>query len=207
MVTRKKGALVSNKKTRIRYEKIREPRNTVGIAYLFLSFLIIGGLYQFPMNKKWFGDRAMKYWKEFPTELKNLDLEYRMKKRHGNSYDLWKFINQNTDIGDYFLIPPQAYLIDKSFDTLSTNIHEHRWSFPNVLTYHVPGVYFVSLSSPDSIKTKATKTILLSDEKQFRFLDLGDDDIRKYIMELFESYPSDLLYSKSEVRDYLASIR
>ena len=52
-------------------------------------------------NRLWLKGKIFTYYKNFPSDWKNFDLESRLMKRHGNTYQVAKFLEKNVPADSY----------------------------------------------------------------------------------------------------------
>lgn len=88
------------------------------LLLFLLGIFLLAGFFMLPANKEWFNDRIVAYYHDFPSQVKRLDRESRMRTRFGNSYIFSKSIaSQVREMGGdrnaLVLLPPPSYFSSK----------------------------------------------------------------------------------------------
>jgi hypothetical protein len=73
-------------------------------------FLLIQVWIQLPMNNEWWKERIGSYYKEYKTQKRKMNLDFRWEERHGYNYlvpkQMASFLDEEKDV---LLLPPKAY--------------------------------------------------------------------------------------------------
>lgn len=123
-----------------------------GSCLFLLSFLYL------PSNQDWLINTIQRFYSQRQTLRKQTDVPTRQRVGYGNAYTYTTLIRQQCKPTDYFLIPPQRYLI--------RNAHQlgvkdgFTWLYPSVLYYHLgKSVHLIDMTAPDSLVQQATYTL------------------------------------------------
>ena len=173
------------------------------ISYLCISLISLFVILWLPKNKTWLTNTVDRFYNQYQTFGKQTDVSIRKQEGYKDAYVYTELIRQRTQPTDYFLIPPQRYLIRNAWQEGKAN--GYVWLYPSVLYYHLgKAVHLLDMTAPDSLLKRATHTFWVYDNKIF--LLTFKDHNRPLVMAEFRKYdPHFFAYTPQQARAYYKS--
>ena len=127
------------------------------VVYLLVSSLLLVLILGLPRNRNWLNTAIYRFYTQRQTLGQHTDQASRQRAGYGDAYTYTALIRRTCKPTDYFLIPPQRYLIRKAYQ--SGKATGYAWTYPSVLYYHLgKSVRLLDMTAPDSILDRATYT-------------------------------------------------
>ncbi|MVM34138.1 hypothetical protein GO755_29160 [Spirosoma sp. HMF4905] len=170
------------------------------ISYLFISLVSLFVIVWLPKNRTWLTKTVDRFYTQQQTLGKQTDVSVRKREGYKEAYVYTELIRQRTQPTDYFLIPPQRYLIRNAWQEGKAN--GYAWLYPSVLYYHLgKSVHLLDMTAPDSLLQQATHTFWVYDNKIF--LLTFKDHNRPLVMAEFRKYdPHFFAYTPQQAKAY-----
>jgi len=172
----------------------------VQISYLFISIASLSVVLWLPKNQQWLTKTVDRFYKQHETLGKQTNVSIRKQEGYKDAYVYTELIRQRCQPTDYFLIPPQRYLIRNAYKQGATT--GYAWLYPSVLYYHLgKSVHLLEMTAPDSLLQRATHTFWVYDNKIF--LLTFKDHNRPLVMAEFRKYdPHFFAYTPQQAKAY-----
>ena len=139
---------------------------TVQVVYLIVSCLVLGLFLWLPKNQDWLTTTVGRFYEQHERLEKQTDIAFRKKEGYGDAYNYIALIQQRCQPNDYFLIPPQRYMIRNAYQQGKST--GYAWLYPSVLYYHLgKSVHLLDMTAPDSLLQRATHTFWVYENKIF----------------------------------------
>lgn len=175
----------------------------IQLVYLAASCLFLLAFLRLPNNQDWLTHTVQQFYNQRQTLGKQTDVSSRKRAGYRNAYTYTSLIRQRCKSTDYFLIPPQRYLI--------RNAHRlglqdgYAWVYPSALYYHLgQAVHLVDMVAPDSLLQRATYTFR-AHPNQLTLFKLTDQN-RDSVLADFKRYdPHFFAYTPEQARAYYRS--
>ncbi|WP_420149026.1 hypothetical protein [Spirosoma sp.] len=166
----------------------------------FLSLLI-----WLPRNQEWLTGTVGRFDEQRQTLGKQTDVATRRQKGYDEVYTYTELIKQRCQPNDYFLIPPQRYLIRNAYEQGKKT--GYNWLYPSVLYYHLgKSVHLLEMTAPDSLLQRATHTFWVYENKIFLLTFKPHN--RTLVMNEFRKYdPHFFAYTPEQAKAYYKSTR
>lgn len=127
------------------------------VVYLLVSSLLVLLIINAPRNRNWLNTSVSRFYAQRQTLGQRTDLANRQRVGYGDAYTYTTLIRRTCKPTDYFLIPPQRYLIRKAYQVGKAT--GYAWIYPSVLYYHLgKSVRLLDMTAPDSVLNRATYT-------------------------------------------------
>lgn len=172
-------------------------------VYLAVSCLLVLLLLNLPRNQSWLTTTIQRFYTQRRTLGSQTGVESRKQEGYGDSYALTNLIRQRCQPTDYFLIPPQRYLIRNAYPQGEDT--GYAWLYPSVLYYHLgKSVHLLEMTAPDSLLQRATHTFWAQDNRIF--LLTFKEHNRPLVLGEFRKYdPHFFAYTPEQARAYYKS--
>ncbi|MBD2755178.1 hypothetical protein [Spirosoma validum] len=176
---------------------------TVQIIYLAASSLILLVILYLPRNQNWLTTTVERFYTQHYTLGKQIDIATRRREGYEPAYAYIELIQQRCQPNDYFLIPPQQYLIRNAYQAGKST--GYAWTYPSVLYYYLgKSVHLLDMTAPDSLLQRATHTFWALDNKIY--LLTFKDHNRPLVMGEFKKYdPHFFAYTPQQAKVYYQS--
>ncbi|MFD2572085.1 hypothetical protein ACFSUS_15680 [Spirosoma soli] len=173
---------------------------TTQVVYVAASCLILLAILSLPMNRAWLAGTIGTFYRQRQLLGTRTDLDSRKRAGYGVAYTYTSLIRQHCRPGDYFLIPPQRYLIQNAY--AQDKATGFAWIYPSVLYYHLgKSVHLLEMTSPDSLLQRATHTFGVQSNKLV-LLAITDQN-RAAVLAQFRRYdPRFFAYTPDQARRY-----
>ncbi|UFH53439.1 hypothetical protein [Spirosoma sp. KNUC1025] len=173
---------------------------TVQFIYLGVSCGLLSLLIWLPGNQGWLSETVGWFYEQHEKLNKQTDVSARRQEGYGDVYTYTELIRQRCKPNDYFLIPPQQYLIRNAYQQGKST--GYSWLYPSVLYYHLgKSVHLLEMTAPDSVLQRATHTFWVYDNKVF-LLTFRDHN-RPLVMGEFRKYdPHFFAYTPEQAQAY-----
>lgn len=170
-----------------------------------LSCLIILSLLALPRNQDWMQGTVQRFYQQRQQFGAKLDRQSRERAGYGKAYQYVTLIKQHCKPTDYFLIPPQRYLIRKAYRIGASD--GYAWLYPSVLYYHLgQSVQLLDMTMPDTALRRATFTFWVK-KGTLELLRLTSAN-RRDVLATFRQYnPSFFAYTPEQARQYYRSTK
>ncbi|GAB4018413.1 hypothetical protein [Spirosoma koreense] len=170
---------------------------------LLASSLIVGTILILPKNRYWLTNIVGRFYTQRQTLGNKTDVQFRRQKGYAEAYPLISLIQQRCQPNDYFLIPPQRYLIRNAYPQGKAS--GFAWVYPSVLYYHLGrSVHLLDMTAPDSLLQRATHTFWAYDNKLFLLTFKPHN--RPLVLDEFRKYdPHFFAYTPAQARRYYQS--
>ena len=168
--------------------------------YLVVSSLGLALLLWLPRNQEWLQEKVSWFYQQRTTLGPKTDISTRREKGYGDAYTYTNLIRERCQPDDYFLIPPQAYLIRNAYQQGKST--GYNWLYPSVLYYHLgKSVHLLDMTAPDSLLQRATHTLWAFENKIFLLTFKPHN--RPLVMAEFKKYdPHFFAYTPEQARAY-----
>lgn len=138
----------------------------VQVVLLVISCLLLSLILWLPKNQEWLADTIGRFYDQHEKLSRKTDISTRKQKGYGDVYTYTGLIRQRCQPNDYFLIPPQRYLIRNAYQQGKST--GYSWLYPSVLYYHLgKSVHLLDMTAPDSLLQRATHTFWVFENKIF----------------------------------------
>lgn len=136
----------------------------IQLVYFGASCLFLLLFLNLPNNRDWLTNTIGGFYSQWQTLGKKTDVPTRRRVGYGNAYVYTTLIRQQCKPNDYFLIPPQRYLIRNAH---GLGVRDgFVWLYPSVLYYHLgQSVHLIDMTAPDSLVQRATHTFYAHQNK------------------------------------------
>ncbi len=169
-------------------------------VYLGISGLALLILTQLPQNKAWLNGPIRKFYSQKHDLSAQTDVEFRKQAGWGSAFAYTNFIRQQCRPTDYFLIPPQRYLIRNAYSAGA--IDGYAWVYPSLLYYHLGGqVHLLDMTAADSLLRRATHTFW-AQNGQLTFLPLNNQNRPQVVTEFRKYDPHFFAYTPQQAQAY-----
>ena len=130
----------------------------IQLVYFVAGCCLLTAFLCLPKNQDWLINTVQQFYSQRQTVGKQSDVPNRRRVGYGNAYVYTTLIRQQCKPTDYFLIPPQRYLIRNAH---GLGVKDgFVWLYPSVLYYHLgQSVHLVDMTAPDSLVKRATYTL------------------------------------------------
>jgi hypothetical protein len=172
-------------------------------VYLIASGLVVLFILLLPKNSAWLNGPIQHFYDQRQKLGQKTDVQSRDRAGYGNAYQYTMLIKQHCKPTDYFLIPPQRYLIRNAYRQGAAD--GFVWIYPSVLYYHLgKAVHLLEMTGPDTSLQRATHTLWVQN-KQVILLALTPQN-RPSILTEFRKYdPGFFAYTPNQARKYFYS--
>lgn len=118
------------------------------------------------------------------------------------AYAYAEIIRKHTKPGDYFLIPPQRYLLDRAYSPKQPD-EIFAWVYPSVMYYYARGHYgLLEMHQSPALLNRATHTFLVQ-QGRLRLVPLTAQN-RDSVLTQFRQYdPQFCCYTPEQAAPYL----
>ncbi|WP_460963474.1 hypothetical protein [Spirosoma litoris] len=173
------------------------------VIYLVASGLFLLIFLLLPRNQKWLTTTIDRFYKQRQTLGQQSDISIRKQEGYKDAYTYTELIRKRCQPTDYFLIPPQRYLIRNAWQQGKAN--GYNWLYPSVLYYHLgKSVHLLEMTAPDSLLQRATHTFWVYENKVFLLTFKAHN--RPLVMAEFKKYdPHFFAYTPEQARAYYQS--
>lgn len=138
----------------------------IQFIYLGVSCALISLLVALPKHQAWLTETIGWFYEQRQTLGQQTDVASRRQEGYGDAYTYTSLIKQHCQPNDYFLIPPQRYLIRHAYQQGEST--GYAWLYPSVLYYHLgKSVHLLDMTAPDSLLQRATHTFWAHENKIF----------------------------------------
>lgn len=178
------------------------PKKINGFKVFIMHFVTIVSIVLFvnlPLNKRWLNERVSQYLKVIPEQMNNLDVATRKKNKYGFEYTITNYLKKNLTPKDTLLVPPQPYLISKSFNKIKSN---HFWVMPRVFYYHSNGIMNVEMKNADSIIARVTHAMYVDENSQIKMMKIKNEQTLNRLTSMFDQYEMRRFWSLREAYKY-----
>ncbi|MBD2704978.1 hypothetical protein IC229_30395 [Spirosoma sp. BT702] len=175
----------------------------VQLMYLIVSCTLVSIVLWLPLNREWLSDSISRFYSQRERLDQKTDVAERRQEGYVQAYPYIDLIRQRCQPNDYFLIPPQRYLIRNAYKLgRSTG---YNWLYPSVLYYHLgKSVQLLDMTASDSLLQRATHTFWVFENKIF--LLTFKEHNRPLVMGEFKKYdPHFFAYTPEQARTYYKS--
>ncbi|MBN8826095.1 MULTISPECIES: hypothetical protein [unclassified Spirosoma] len=172
----------------------------IQFAYLAGSCLCLALLLWLPKNQEWLMSTVERFYNQRQRLASQTSLSARLLEGYGDAYTFTSLIQQRCGPDDYFLIPPQQYLIRNAWQQGKET--GYVWLYPSVLYYHLgKSVHLIDMTTPDSLLQRATHTFWAYDNKLFLLTFKPHN--RPLVLSEFRKYdPHFFAYTPDQARRY-----
>lgn len=156
-----------------------------------------------PKNRDWLTSTVERFYTQRQRLSNQTSLSTRLQEGYGDAYTFTSLIQQRCGPDDYFLIPPQQYLIRNAWQQGKAT--GYAWLYPSVLYYHLgKSVHLIDMTAPDSLLQRATHTFWAYDNKLFLLTFKPHN--RPLVISEFRQYdPHFFAYTPDQARRYKRS--
>ncbi|WP_157634732.1 hypothetical protein [Spirosoma panaciterrae] len=178
--------------------------------YQFIQFIYLAGSclclllwLWLPKNRDWLTSTVERFYTQRQRLSNQTSLSTRLQEGYGDAYTFTSLIQQRCGPDDYFLIPPQQYLIRNAWQQGKST--GYVWLYPSVLYYHLgKSVHLIDMTAPDSLLQRATHTFWAYDNKLFLLTFKPHN--RPLVISVFRQYdPHFFAYTPDQARRYKRS--
>ena len=144
-----------------------------------------------PRNQLWIDQKFVPYFENLKSEWKPRSVEERRAYRHGTTYAVVSFIEENVPKGSYLLLPPQKYLLKRIYTTDDPSKLKDSFiglSMTSIFYYHTADYKLVHMTSPDSLLQKAEYVLLTNSQRKFVSVRIKDEEQRQAVLTDFQQY-------------------
>ncbi|GAB3990191.1 hypothetical protein GCM10028807_16820 [Spirosoma daeguense] len=172
----------------------------IQFLYLAVSSLLLGGMIWLPKNQKWLSETVGRFYDQHQKLANKTDIAVRRQEGYKSYYSYIELIQNRCKPNDYFLIPPQAYMIRNAYQQGKAT--GYSWLYPSVLYYHLgKSVKLIDMTAPDSLLQQATHTFWVYDNKIF--LLTFKDHNRPLVLGEFKKYnPKFFAYTPKQAQAF-----
>ena len=170
------------------------------VVFLVAGSLVLFGILSLPRNQNWLNTTITRFYNQRQKLGKQTDVATRKREGYGDAYMYTELIRQRCQPDDYFLIPPQQYLIRNAYQQGKST--GYVWLYPSVMYYHLGrAVHLLDMTAPDSLLQRATHTFWVYENKIF--LLTFKDHNRPLVLGEFSKYdPHFFAYTPKQARAY-----
>lgn len=170
------------------------------IIYLVAGSFTLFAILSLPRNAKWLNTTIDRFYNQRQKLGKQTDVATRKREGYGDAHIYTELIQQRCQPDDYFLIPPQQYLIRNAYQQGKST--GYAWLYPSVLYYHLgKAVHLLDMTAPDSLLQRATHTFWVYENKIF--LLTFKEHNRPLVLGEFRKYdPHFFAYTPKQARAY-----
>jgi hypothetical protein len=172
----------------------------VQLIYLIISCALLGILLWLPRNQEWLSTEISRFYAQRQIVGGYTDVATRRQKGYKDAYVYIDLIRQRCQPNDYFLIPPQRYMIRNAWQQGKAT--GFAWLYPSVLYYHVgKSVHLIDMTAPDSLLQQATHTFWVYDNRIFLLTFKPHN--RPLVLDEFKKYdPRFFAYTPKQAQAY-----
>ncbi|GAB3697408.1 hypothetical protein GCM10027592_21490 [Spirosoma flavus] len=171
--------------------------------YLIVSCTLVGILLWLPLNQEWLTDSISRFYNQRQRLSQKTSVAERRQEGYAQASPYLDLIRQRCQPNDYFLIPPQRYLIRNAYNLGKST--GYNWLYPSSLYYHLgKSVHLLDMTAPDSLLQRATHTFWVFENKIF--LLTFKEHNRPLVLGEFKKYdPHFFAYTPDQARAYYKS--
>ncbi|QIP14485.1 hypothetical protein G8759_18615 [Spirosoma aureum] len=172
-------------------------------VYLITSGLVVLFILLLPENSAWLNGPIQHFYDQHQKLGQKTDRQSRERAAYGNAYTYTMLIKQQCKPTDYFLIPPQRYLIRNAYRQGAAD--GFVWIYPSVLYYHLgKAVHLLEMTGPDTLLQRATHTLWVQNNRVILFA-LSSQNRLSVLSEFRKYDPRFFAYTPSQARQYYYS--
>ncbi len=177
---------------------------TIQLIYLAVSCLFLAFFLSLPKNRNWLTTSIQRFYDQRTNLSNQTDIRIRRKEGYGVAFAYTSLIRAHCNATDYFLIPPQRYLIRKAYRLGAST--GYAWVYPSVMYYHLgKSVHLIDMVSPDSLLGRASYTFW-AQKNQLTLLKLTDQN-RSLVLTEFRRYdPHFFSYTPKQAKAYFEQL-
>ncbi len=173
------------------------------VVYLLAGSLLLLLLLSLPRNQHWLNTSVRRFYGQRQTFGQRTNLTNRQRAGYGDGYTYTTLIRQTCKPTDYFLIPPQRYLIRKAYQSGKTT--GYAWIYPGMLYYHLgKSVHLLDMTAPDSVLNRATYTFQ-AQANRLVLIRLTDQNRDTILSEFGQYDPHFFAYTPDQAQAYYRS--
>ncbi|QDK80243.1 hypothetical protein EXU85_17185 [Spirosoma sp. KCTC 42546] len=178
---------------------------TMQLIYLIVSCLFLLLFLNLPNNRDWLITTIQRFYDQRRDLGIRTDIQTRKQEGYGAAFTYTNLIRKYCKPSDYFLIPPQRYLIRKAYRQGAAT--GYAWVYPSVLYYHLgKSVHLVDMVSPDSMIGRATFTFWVQ-KNQVALLRLTDNNRAQILAEFRKYDPHFFAYTPQQAKAYVKTTK
>lgn len=168
------------------------------VVLFSLTFLVPIVFFNLPSNKRWVEGRALPYYKDIKRQSSNMDVHSRKLERHGVTYQIANYVCNNVPKGSWFLMPPQAFYLDRIYASGNSNVQEiYRYiSHINIFAFHCMDLNLLEMNMSKEELSKAQYTLDIQPNGSMGIVSISSPDILNQVLQRF-SYDYDLATTQS----------
>ncbi|GAB3883098.1 hypothetical protein [Spirosoma agri] len=172
-------------------------------VYLAVSCLLVWLIVELPENNDWLTGTVARFYGQRQRLGGTTDRQSREREGYKTAYTYTTLIKQHVKPTDYFLIPPQRYLIRNAYKLGAAD--GYVWLYPSVLYYHLgKAVHLLDMTGPDTTWHWATHTFWVQN-KQLVLLRLTAENRQAVFTEFRKYDPQFFAYTPEQARRYYYS--
>lgn len=173
------------------------------VVYLLVSCLVLCLMLGLPQNRNWLDTSIHRFYAQRQTLGQRTDLASRQRAGYGDVYTYTSLIKRTCKPTDYFLIPPQRYLIRQAYQPGKAT--GYAWTYPSVLYYHLgQSVHLLDITAPDSVLNRTTYTFQ-AQANRLILVRLTDQNRNAVLAEFGQYDPHFFAYTPEQARVYYRS--
>jgi hypothetical protein len=155
------------------------------ILFLFVSSLMVWMVSHLPKNKEWLNTTVKNFYEQKTQLDTTQSIAFRQEVTGEGAVGYSNFLKQHCKPNDYFLIPPQKYLLANAYD-VNVPKEVFAWVHPSLMYYYAKNAYKLLEMTQKKEINKATYTFWVQN-KQVVLIKF-DDSNRKLILDEFSKY-------------------
>ena len=177
----------------------RKSNSFIIIATKILLALIVPAIFfSLPDNKLWLERRAITYFKDMGRQMNNMEVEFRKRERHGITYQIANYVCNNVPKDSWFLMPPQAFYLDRIYASSNANVQEiYRFiSQVNIFAFHCMDLNLLDMQMERNELSKAQYTLDVQPNGNMAVIQISSPEILDQVLQRF-NYDYDLAMTQS----------